>query len=701
MNLTRFWEAKRMKNNFFSFKMYREGLRQTNVIGFSYLALAAVLTLFDLISTISTLPLDSVEYITEPIPATSTVILLASFTIVIPVLCLTLFHFLNSRAASDIYHAIPVKRSAMFISFFCSIITWTLAGILTSTVPYMLVYGLSQSIHISIVSYLELIITAIAVCIQVCGGVLLAMTIASTLFSQLAVSAIILFLPRALFDIFNSMLYDAVPILTESYATGLNNSQLNLAYSTVVSAFTYSKGVGSVWSPIIYSTLLGIFYLAVAMLLFVRRKSETAGQSAPNVWIQGAISALVAFVACVPALFMWFSSAYSFTTVSPLVPTIYLAIALIVFFLYQAITAKTIRVWKRSVPGLIILIALNVLFISGAFLSADSALSLQPSADEIDHVCISEHNLRNTYYLRYQDLSCASVEFTDEETLTFMSDRLKKNINTIKSRSPGNFYSSVFYVDFTLKNGKTFTRTLLFYSDNDIIRASNLINSNEEYAAAKSKLPPAELLSYISCSNLSYEDSKKLYETMYEEMSNTPEVNLENAYYHFGSIEVSGSLNGQLFDDSFEINSGSTPRTAQMLIDLYNKSKPKTAAEIEEIFAHRSDSYSFSIYVDGGNLFSEDGEYIFTESQYYELFNGELIDGNQMEFDALCSEITENISKPISTSKPLYKVSIDYNDDTNFYSYSFFVAASEKNPVMLNWIGASNLVPDASYDVID
>ena len=116
-----------MKNkakSIFSTGLYLEGLRQTRYIGLPFLCLGALCEGYVFINNLSAAGGASTWI--------SYLLAFLSFCVVAPLCTLTLYHFLNSRAASDYYHSIPRTRTALCCSFAAAAFTWAVGPVLLS-----------------------------------------------------------------------------------------------------------------------------------------------------------------------------------------------------------------------------------------------------------------------------------------------------------------------------------------------------------------------------------------------------------------------------------------------------------------------------------------------------------------------------------------------------------------------------------------
>lgn len=137
-----------MKNNksIFSTKLMLEGFRQCRTIGILALIIMSLWAILIPAGNAITYGGDSDAVIVK---MTAEAFDVNSFMIfVIPavaIMTLVLFHFLDNRASSDLYHALPHKRITVYLSFTASIILWAVLLIFASNICKFVMFGSNLS----------------------------------------------------------------------------------------------------------------------------------------------------------------------------------------------------------------------------------------------------------------------------------------------------------------------------------------------------------------------------------------------------------------------------------------------------------------------------------------------------------------------------------------------------------------------------
>lgn len=443
-----------MKKKYFSSRLFWESFKQLRIIGIMatviLTAFAAIIPFGDYLSNYKSFVIEN--GVQKTVYSTSVVtaldiqpLMLLTYLIITPFLVLYAFHFLNKRNACDFYHSIPETRSCIFFSLFAACIAWIAVILLSGTAVSLLTTAILHKYFIvNYMTFFVSLFTVFSANILMASAIAAAMTITGTMFNNLFVSGLILFVPRIFIYTVFQLVCGSVPFLVSGTFSGVLSSPVsNIIFGTVSSIFTgyniptmiYSMRSG------LYSLLLGMIYAGAALYGFCRRKSESAGNAAASkrlsavyrVTLAGVLSLIpcaIIFEAVVErrpfdrnllfALFVWYF------------------IIILVYALYELITSKKLSVMLRAWPGLLLVLLANGLILLILFGYRGHLLRFAPASDEITSIHMIS-NPSNEYEERNYILDrAAKIHITDQKTISILSKNLAKSIQLYNER-PSDF----------------------------------------------------------------------------------------------------------------------------------------------------------------------------------------------------------------------------------------------------------------------
>ena len=392
-----------MKNRYFSAKLYKEGLAQLALPGFItggiLLAVVFLQGQSEILNAISRSATSTwTPHIVDAwIPITF-------YTWTAPFLfAILLFSFLNSRKKSDYYHALPTKKETLFGSFAAAIYTWliatTVVAILLSTMFFVF-----AGATVGIADLGGALLGFISALLYTAALTMLAMTLSGTLFSNIVVGSLFLWMPlivSALFVEGVSTLVPSIPFGEVSFF-GLSLGLTPFTFNGAILNWDIHWPAGVV-PDALWTTFLALAMLAVAAFFFVRRKSEVAGDSAPSRRMQAAYRVAVALPPLMPAMIFVplelfnTSSTVAMSGAENLFALITSAVvAVILICAFELITTKT---WRNlsKVPlsfGIALLVAGG--FAVAVWSVAAYEASFTPRAENISWISIPSDVRSNT-----------------------------------------------------------------------------------------------------------------------------------------------------------------------------------------------------------------------------------------------------------------------------------------------------------------
>ncbi len=663
-----------MKNKLLSKGLFKEGMRQLRALGLAYFCISALSALYTCYSYI-------IEAITSERYYSDMEVSLMSGSIssicswgiyvFLPIMCLTLFGYLNSRSASDFYHSMPNTRLCTVLSFTASIAVWFFSAVLVDFIMEIAV-GAICGFEIMWEELFNQLLVVIVSFVQLYGIMLVSVSLATRTINQVVLSFMIAFLPRILILILSGISESGAPVLV-----GLSDSlgvfadvDINILFGGVIlSSFVDYSGA------LIYSFVLGIIYCVLGTVFYIRRKSEAATLAGANKFVQCTIRVLVAFVVCLIPCFT-FGSAFisaanigelliSLISLMPLMLLIY-GFAVIAYFLYEAISTRNFKgafTLKGTMGiGLIALIVLNLIFTITPTVSAKIALAADISDKTVSAISINtEDTLFDSYDIGYEDIGIDEIEFKNKQIISILCETLDDNIDAIESGDDNVFYDREYLsVEFHMNDGRILKRNV-YLTATKITMIRDIMMEDDAYRNLLRRVPKASEAStiYFSGVDLSSKQIKQLYECLYSEIAAMdddesfsyldPDKYIENTddydFYYEGMIDqfyVVGSKNGKYWNNCYPVNY-LVPETMKLYISIANEENDYLADEISEI-------------IEGAEATEVDVTY----------FNDKNIPGEIYDIDSTYGWLTDDIeemwNEPVEGA--FYKVDFFiYNDD--------------------------------------
>lgn len=398
----------------------------------------------------------------------------------------SLFQYMHNKRSVDLFHALPVSRSAMLLGRF-------LAGLTTLFVPMLLnfsvvaVIGLAYGIenrgaHIGyLYSVLLWLFLMLAAALLFC--VLMAVCSGTTLDMVLSVIGVNIAYP---------LLVLAVLFVISCLLPGFNMDQMSPLWVTLISPFTaVFAAISSVGQPFdaekmtffIWWIVFSVFLAGLCVYLYRRRKSESAENTFAFAIPKQIIRFLLTAVGGLGLglIFYWYNS----TTLNFLLGL--LIGSLVAHVIVEAVYSRGFSRMVRSLAGygvfLVVFAAFYGVVCTGGFGYADRV----PSADQVVSVSYQDYSYYNSFVSRnfyisdekYNTLMEAESRVAEQENIEKVLQYHKGLIDFKKSvgfpyrmeRQNGTLCSITYH----LKNGKTITRTYT-----DVYRDSRSVSIPKE-----------------------------------------------------------------------------------------------------------------------------------------------------------------------------------------------------------------------------
>lgn len=454
-----------MNKRFVSLRLIREGMSQVKLVGIIGVILMSVASCGSaFIAGVSMGERNTAVPYTMDMYQANPYIYLVMYLIV-PIMALMLFGFMNKRRASDFYHSIPYTRVCIFLSFLLSVLLWAAVIIAVGTAFTMLVMALLPGVRLEMADTVRNSLGAFSGAVLVACVMCFAMTLTGTYFTNVLVAVMILFAPRGFITLYTMMLHEALPFVIFESGSVLLNSSSNIVFGLIYQSFFGGGSCLIGWQPVVYTFAVGLLYGAAAGGMFLVRKSENATRASVNRGLQCFLRVIPAMLISLIPIGIIFnihvgtqqmSSSRRFDIIIS-----YIA-AVVVYFVFEAVTTRKLRNVVRAIPGLLIVAAVNAVFILGLCFHYDYHLKAVPDASELSYVTIGGPQ-NDAFWSQ-----TAQVRLYSDEAKAVASDCLKDTVKKWNNQRYGSngFYNSFYsgdcmIMEYHYTDGKTITRKVI------------------------------------------------------------------------------------------------------------------------------------------------------------------------------------------------------------------------------------------------
>lgn len=563
--------------NFFSLKLYLEGLRKIRVAGIAsavtVVALNALLPIVGIIDSNMVMPGQVRTVSTVP------TVLFAPFGLLMMlfavVFAYSMFSYLNERSKSDFWHAIPHKRTCVYFSFIAAIYTWIVGILLVSGLVNLILWNIAKYYTASFVSFLSTFGLYFLAATMLVGFMTLAMTLTGTTISNLLIFTLLCLFVRAVGSLFTVSLMEVAPMFDISYSP-LRFLQVDffLPFSLLLDLINESNTFTD--APLIlYSVFASIALLVLGAVAYHFRKSETATHSAPNKFFQHIYRCAVTLPFCLLLVYLLIVEMDASLTV------VMLILILLVWIIFELMTTKKIKNVFKSIPALAALVAITLVFTGSIFIARNVIWEDTPDADEIRGISLST---RSAY--TYEMVKTNDVVVEDKALNQLVAEALESTIEVAENTNR-NYVGSSRHVVIHLKSGRTMGRYVSM-NDMDYKTLKDGFYNSDVYRAAYLSMPTSKEIESIDLSNVNVnkDTAKRIWASFLLEYSllsdNEKRAIKEHHSYDgytmeykdygktVGYIYLSGRSGYEDFSSSYPILYEYTPDTAAMFLEYRN-----------------------------------------------------------------------------------------------------------------------------------
>ncbi len=554
--------------NYFSKNLYIQGLKKIRVSGLAFSLVIILLNAFLPIIGIA----ENGSYSSNRVPELITYNMVVPFCLLImvlvPIIAHDMFSFLNERNQSDFYHAIPQKRTCVYISLTASVLTWAFGTVIVSTFINTLLWSFARFYTVSFSVILLGMLPYLVLSVLMSGVMILAMTVTGTRISNFLIAILIFLFFRVMGVLCITMLSEMSPILN------VDNSICKYFGIRFFLPFALFEGIFDNEAEAylnaglqIYTLLVGIGLLSLGCWAYNARKSESATKSAPSKWLQH----LYRFAVTLP--FVFIIALFVVTDGFESYQFILVIIAFLVYVLYELITTKKIKNVLKSLPLLLIPIIVTVIIVSALSLVGSAIENDRPEAEDI----VGFSYIKN-YDRTYEGINTADIFVNNPEAAKIISDAFDYTVD-LGYRGYNYRYQQVFV---KLKSGRIMARNL-YFTDEAYNRLNEIRVSAPEFSEAYLKIPhPDEVTDYSLYNNygiLTADVRKEVYESFYNEYQTLSDADKrwvkspKGEFTHVSQIGVNGYIDSTRYNASYYLLFEKMPVTTIKYLNLISENK--------------------------------------------------------------------------------------------------------------------------------
>ena len=512
------------------FPLLLDSLRQLRLMGGIYLLISIVFSVLPVIL------IDRQAGVRATVSITEYNFVLYAYIFIAP---MTLVHqafgFLTKRSDSDFYHSLPVTRNCLYLTRLVAVLFILFVTILLSLLSSFVAYALS-GVAVNWLCFPKLLLFFCDCALLIASVTLIGITVTGTHFTAFVVSCLLLFLPRFLSTMISIVVLDVAPIVELKELGLLFNMGYNLPIALLMPVLSLGLATDFVGdfadliininsNGLLYTFLLSLIYIDIGLILHHFRKSETAGRSAPSKVLQHIIRCALALPLFTVLGVLAVTDEF---TAEPFWTGVLIALAFLVYFIYELITTKK---WRSLLPALyvlpvVLLLGFGIPF-AGTF-AAKNALNRVPAASEIEYVNLNVNGSGYYNNNNYYQMLLENQEYKDRdgELNALLLKGLEQGIATCNTRKRNYNETRVTctaYVTFNLAKGKKLTRQI-FLSPEDFNRLKEIQASYGFYQEILSTTPDPDIVTGITCGTFFSEETtaRRFYETFQQEFDALP-----------------------------------------------------------------------------------------------------------------------------------------------------------------------------------
>lgn len=672
------------KYSLFNYSMFLNAVKQLRV---SCLICFGILTLFTVLVPIGKAINVSHYELEYALPVvisvkTSFIYMYLIYMLFTPFITLHLFSFLTKRNTSDYYHSFPQKRGCIFTTYFLVIAAWLFVMVFGSGVLSVIVYScLSKYLIFNFITLVQFVISIYLASLLVAASILIACQITGTLFTNFVVSGLVIFLPRMLLTAVVSIVSSSSSIFVSDKLVPILDNKYNIVFNSVYSIIR-DFNVSSMTSilAMLYTLILIIIYFFVGRLLYIKRKSEVAGNASVN----GALQCVIRIGLALPICFISVSKLFSYVSGNNSLNDndffwiiVCFIVAIVIMLVYELISTKKLAKVVKALPSIGILAVVNVVVFIMITCIYNVEISYRPAADDIDYVKIMDNNFN--FDGNYFTAKLNTYKITDRETIKYISEGLSNTIENEKSGDLNYRYNDQVMITAAIKSGIVTKYRNISFSREDYNKFNSVMMNCDDIKDIYTILPPYNKNTMSFAGNFTTDEKREIYNSMRKEVKN---IDYTKWYkiLEFQNAPITLQMNTVVDDISVNAYMPLTDKTPETLLKYLNFSNNKSSKEefeeCIEYFYNQSNSDGFC----NMSITSYTDDFLYFDDSYSYDKNSP---SDEQKFTKIINNIKENYTAEVKNykldNKKLVHVEIEILkdsslqvDDKPYFNVDFF-----------------------------
>lgn len=323
--------------------------------------------------------------------------MLAMLYVFVPIMVFGAYRWLNRRAESDFYHAIPLTRTQIYATTTAAILLWLCIALGSYAVVHAIlrtVFGLPINYLLFLCVFINMLIAAV----EIVAAFSIGLSLCGRGFTAFFQSVAVLFLPRILLTAFWILTeVDSGFTLPFSMLLPFFNPEFNIAatpFHSLIYGINYANPLAMLWS-LVYSAGL----LVLGGIAFKKRRSELAEIPYASKVLQTVTRVMFGMpqlLTITVILNIWLRYGWEddFMPREILIPLLLTSIlfSFIFYCLYELISSRKMKKVVKAMPGYVLCLALSAFFIFVPYWVGKLRLLTPINAEEIKSFRISNES---------------------------------------------------------------------------------------------------------------------------------------------------------------------------------------------------------------------------------------------------------------------------------------------------------------------